>query len=72
MSNRAANDYEDKKPKRNTLAQQSRSYEPQMDYGPAMNGPPAGYYQGQGYIATRNVPFDGNLQHLNDKLLSRR
>ena len=42
-----------------------------MDYGPAMNGPPAGYYRGQGYIVTRNVPFDGNLQHLNEQNYSR-
>ncbi|KAJ6079661.1 hypothetical protein N7467_009414 [Penicillium canescens] len=65
-ASKAANDYEDKKLKRNTQAQQSRSYEPQMNYGPAINGPSAGYYQGQGYVVTRNVPFDGNSQHSNE------
>ncbi|KAJ5748328.1 uncharacterized protein N7511_010024 [Penicillium nucicola] len=69
-ASKAANDYEDKKLKRNGQAQYSHNYDTQANHGPAMNGPAMndpGYYQHQGYGVARDLPFEGNSHYLNQQ-----
>ncbi|KAJ5294662.1 hypothetical protein PENANT_c006G04225 [Penicillium antarcticum] len=68
-ASKAANDHEDKKLKRNNQAQQYNGHNYQMNDGLAMNSP--GYHQGHGYGVARDLPFDGNSQHLNQAPQSR-